>query len=127
MLFPTVACGKNSPSKALHIQLKFVSRAVLEMTSRYVNVPVTATPAQLRDALGACSELNPVYRRLLTMALKELQLIDQVRNKTWRQQTLHLVPGGAGVAAMRDQYEAGLLAALRESPGLGRSGSGFLL
>ncbi len=26
----------------------------------------------------------------------------------WRQQTLHLVPGGAGVAAMRDQYEAGL-------------------
>ncbi len=28
--------------------------------------------------------------------------------QTWRQQTLHLVPGGAGVAAMRDQYEAGL-------------------
>ncbi len=26
----------------------------------------------------------------------------------WRQQTLHLIPGGAGVAAMRDQYEAGL-------------------
>ena len=26
----------------------------------------------------------------------------------WRQQTLHLVPGGAGVAAMRDQYEDGL-------------------
>ncbi|MGC2660360.1 MAG: ABC transporter permease [Bryobacteraceae bacterium] len=28
--------------------------------------------------------------------------------QTWRQQTVHLVPGGAGVAAMRDQYEAGL-------------------
>ncbi|MBV9759092.1 MAG: ABC transporter permease [Acidobacteriaceae bacterium] len=28
--------------------------------------------------------------------------------QTWRQQTLHVVPGGAGVAAMRDQYEAGL-------------------
>jgi putative ABC transport system permease protein len=28
--------------------------------------------------------------------------------QTWRQQTLHLSPGGAGVAAMRDQYEAGL-------------------
>jgi putative ABC transport system permease protein len=28
--------------------------------------------------------------------------------QTWRQQTLHLVPGGAGVAAMRDQYEEGL-------------------
>ena len=26
----------------------------------------------------------------------------------WRQQTLHLVPGGAGVAAMRDEYQAGL-------------------
>ena len=28
--------------------------------------------------------------------------------QTWRQQTLHLIPGGAGVATMRDQYEAGL-------------------
>ena len=28
--------------------------------------------------------------------------------QTWRQQTLHLSPGGAGVAAMREQYEAGL-------------------
>ncbi len=36
-----------------------------------------ATPAQLCDALGACIELNPVYRRLLKMFLEELQLIDQ--------------------------------------------------
>ena len=36
-----------------------------------------ATPAQLRDALGACTELNPVYRRLLKMTLKELQLIEK--------------------------------------------------
>ena len=36
-----------------------------------------ATPAQLCDALGACTELNPVYRRLLKMALEELQLIEQ--------------------------------------------------
>ncbi|HUA83486.1 MAG TPA: ABC transporter permease [Bryobacteraceae bacterium] len=28
--------------------------------------------------------------------------------QTWSQQTLHLIPGGAGVAAMRDQYQAGL-------------------
>ena len=28
--------------------------------------------------------------------------------QTWRQQTLHLIPGGAGVASMRDQYEEGL-------------------
>src|SRR5579862_4365525 len=26
----------------------------------------------------------------------------------WQQQTLHLIPGGAGVASMRDQYQAGL-------------------
>jgi transposase len=36
-----------------------------------------ATPEQLCDALGACSELHPVYRRLLQMALDELQLIEQ--------------------------------------------------
>ena len=36
-----------------------------------------ATQEQLRDALGACAELNPVYRRLLKMALEELQLIEE--------------------------------------------------
>jgi len=34
-----------------------------------------ATQEQLRDALGACSELNPVYRKLLKMMLEEMQLI----------------------------------------------------
>jgi transposase len=36
-----------------------------------------ATPAQLCDALGACVELSPVYRRLVKLALAELQLIEQ--------------------------------------------------
>jgi transposase len=36
-----------------------------------------ATPAQLIDALGACAGLNPVYRRLLKLALEELELIEQ--------------------------------------------------
>ncbi len=36
-----------------------------------------ATPAQLRDALSACTDLDPVYRRLLKMFLEELQLIQQ--------------------------------------------------
>jgi transposase len=36
-----------------------------------------ATSAQLRDVLGACTELNPVYCRLVKMALEELQLIEQ--------------------------------------------------
>ncbi len=35
-----------------------------------------ATPDQLRDALGACTELNGTFRRLLQMALDELQLIE---------------------------------------------------
>ena len=32
-----------------------------------------ATTEQLCDALGACTELNPVYRRLVNMALEELR------------------------------------------------------
>jgi transposase len=36
-----------------------------------------ATPEQLCDALGACTELNAVFRRLLKMALEELRLIDE--------------------------------------------------
>jgi transposase len=36
-----------------------------------------ATPEQLRDALGVCQELNPVYRRLINMALEESASIDK--------------------------------------------------
>ena len=36
-----------------------------------------ATQAQLCDALGACAELKPIYRRMLQMFLEELQLIEQ--------------------------------------------------
>ena len=36
-----------------------------------------ATPAQLCDALGACAELNPVYRQLLKMMLEEVQFLEQ--------------------------------------------------
>jgi transposase len=36
-----------------------------------------ATPAQLCDALDACTELKPIYRQLLKMFLEELHLIDQ--------------------------------------------------
>ena len=41
------------------------------------NNHLRATQEQLRDALGACHELNPVYRRLLKLALEELQLIEK--------------------------------------------------
>jgi transposase len=40
-----------------------------------------ATPEQLCDALGACTELNAVYRRMLKMALEELRLIDEQIDK----------------------------------------------
>jgi hypothetical protein len=36
-----------------------------------------ATPAQLYDALGACTELNPVYRWLVKMTLEGLQFVEQ--------------------------------------------------
>jgi transposase len=35
-----------------------------------------ATPDQFRDALGACTDLHPVYRRLLAMTLDELDVIE---------------------------------------------------
>jgi transposase len=36
-----------------------------------------ATPEQLCDALGACADLKPVYRRLLKMALEQVQFLEQ--------------------------------------------------
>ena len=36
-----------------------------------------ATPEHLCDALGACTDLKPVYRRLLKMALEQLQFFEQ--------------------------------------------------
>jgi transposase len=35
-----------------------------------------ATPEQLSDALEACATLHPVYRRLLTLTLEELRLLE---------------------------------------------------
>jgi transposase len=36
-----------------------------------------ATSDQLRNAVDACADLHPVYRRLLTLTLEELQLIEE--------------------------------------------------
>jgi transposase len=41
------------------------------------NQRLRATPAQLHDALGACTEINPVYRRLVKMTLDDLQFVEQ--------------------------------------------------
>src|SRR6202023_1588494 len=43
----------------------------------FADKKLRATPAQLCDALGACTELHPVYRRLLKMVLEELQFLEQ--------------------------------------------------
>ena len=66
-----------------------------------------ATEAQLCDALGACTELNAVYRRLLKMALEELQLIEQQMDKLEHE-----------IAALLRQHEDAVKR-LAEVPGLG--------
>jgi transposase len=66
-----------------------------------------ATPAQLCDALGACTELNPVYRRLLKMTLEELQLLDQ-----------QIVQLEQEIASLLKQYQDAVQR-LAEVPGLG--------
>jgi transposase len=40
-----------------------------------------ATREQLSDALGACAQLNPTYRRLVRMILEELCLLEQQINQ----------------------------------------------
>ena len=66
-----------------------------------------ATPEQLRDALGACTGLNPVYRRLVKMALADLQLLEQ--------QILQLDQEMASL--LREHQDA--VQRLAEVPGLG--------
>lgn len=66
-----------------------------------------ATPAQLCDALGACAELRPIYRRLLTLFLEELQLIDQQISQLDQE-----------LASLLSRYQAAV-EHLAEVPGLG--------
>jgi len=40
-----------------------------------------ATPAQLHDALGACTEINPVYRRLVKLTLDDFEFVEQQINQ----------------------------------------------
>jgi transposase len=66
-----------------------------------------ATPAELRDALGACTELNPVHRRLVRLALDDLQLIDQQIGQLEQE-----------IASLLREHE-GAVQRLAEVPGLG--------
>ncbi|MGH8324661.1 MAG: IS110 family transposase, partial [Steroidobacteraceae bacterium] len=87
-----------------------------------------ATPEQLRDALGACRELHPVYRRLLKMALEELQLIEKQRGQLDQEmadllrphqgsvERLAEVPGLGANSAQQIVAEVGVTAATFPSP-----------
>lgn len=66
-----------------------------------------ATPAQLHDALGACGELNPVYRRLLKMTLEGLQFVEQQIGQLDQE-----------IANLLQRYQAAV-ERLAEVPGLG--------
>jgi len=71
------------------------------------NYQLRASQQQLRDALGACQELHPVYRRLLKAALQELELIDKQIGQLDQEMADLLRP-------YQDQVER-----LAEVPGLG--------
>jgi len=66
-----------------------------------------ATPEQLCDALGACGELHPVYRRLLKTALEDWQRIETLINQLGQEMATLL-------AAHQEQVQR-----LAEVPGLG--------
>ena len=51
-----------------------------------------ATPDQLRDALSACTDLHPVYRRLLTLTLEDLRVIDDHSSQLDQEMALLLRP-----------------------------------
>jgi transposase len=66
-----------------------------------------ARPEQIRDALGVCQELNPVYRRLIQMALEESASIDKRINQLEQEMADLLRP------------HEGQVQRLAEVPGLG--------
>lgn len=66
-----------------------------------------ATPEQLCDALGACTDLKPVYRRLMKMVLEQLQFLDQQIGQLDQE-----------MATLLNQHQDAV-ARLAEVPGLG--------
>ena len=87
-----------------------------------------ATPEQLRDALGAAADLNPVYRQLIGMALEDVRLIEeqiqrldlemagQIRPHRDAVQRLAEVPGLGVDSAQQMIAEVGPTAATFPSP-----------
>jgi transposase len=83
---------------------------------------------QLSDALGACTDMHPVYRRLLKMALEELRLLEEQINQLDQEmasllsahqeavQRLAEVPGLGADSAQQIIAEVGAAAATFPSP-----------
>jgi transposase len=74
--FPSIVEGRSVPPfRACTATSKsFCNPAALAALADW---KLRATPEQLCDALGACTDLKPVYRRLLKMALEQLQFLEQ--------------------------------------------------
>jgi transposase len=66
-----------------------------------------ATPDEFRDALGACTHLHPVYRRLLKLTLEELRVIED-----------HITQLDEEMAGLLSRYQPAVQR-LAEVPGLG--------
>jgi transposase len=66
-----------------------------------------ATPQQLCDALSASADLNPVYRRVLQMYLKELELLEEQMRQLEKE-----------IASLLKEHQ-GAVQRLAEVPGLG--------
>ena len=78
-----------------------------EVLAAMADKNLRATQAQLCDALGACAELKPIYRRLLKMVLEELQRVHQQINQLDQE-----------LASLLSQHQSAV-ERLAEVPGLG--------
>ena len=90
-----------------HIKLSSLVSDLLGVSARRMLHALADGETELRDALGACTELHPVYRRLVRLALDDLQLIEQQIGQLDQQIA----------SLLREQQDA--VQRLAEVPGLG--------
>ena len=84
-----------------------------------------ATPAQLCDALSACTELNPVYRRLLKMVLEELQFLEQQIVKLEQEMASLLIPHQEAVQRLAEVPGLGVASAQQIMAEVGAKAASF--
>jgi len=84
-----------------------------------------ATPQQLCDALGACSELNRVYRELLKMSLQELALLEEQMEQLDREISALLEPHREAVRRLAEVPGLGIHSAHQIIAEIGPSAATF--